>query len=362
MKKIKNFSDFFLAESLIPNGWPSDWKSMPEWKVLEEMGFRDITTKIQAKNQTIMITNPNIRLYPDGIVLQKSGYIRDKAVRSGFIKKFGGKSYSLKMMLDFVIRISSDWISKRTRSEKHGDLTDEQILLLADSIKTEKWRYNPETKMIDVESSVNLVMAKGTLVSTLKFGRVKGDFMCYGLSGINDLGFAPERVDGDFDCRKSSILSLAGSPKIVKGNFDCSFTRIKNLIGCPDEIGGIFTAVTESLTSLEGIEGKDIKGKFRCLYFEIPSFNPETLLKIISGENWDFISNTWNQNKESRIERARELALTILKSEYLDEYFKKNPLDLYFLDGYPEIKRGVLKRIGLRDLSVIGRNLRLGTL
>jgi hypothetical protein len=38
----------------------------------------------------------------------------------------------------------------------------------------------------------------------------------------------------------------------------------------------------------------------------------------------------------------------------LDDYFSKNPLDLHVLDDMPDIKAGVLKRTGIRDLSRIG--------
>ena len=45
----------------------------------------------------------------------------------------------------------------------------------------------------------------------------------------------------------------------------------------------------------------------------------------------------------------------------LDDYFKKNPLDLYILNSVPKIKAGVLKRTGIRDLSrtgdILSRNL-----
>lgn len=38
----------------------------------------------------------------------------------------------------------------------------------------------------------------------------------------------------------------------------------------------------------------------------------------------------------------------------LDDYFKKNPLDLYLLNSVPKIKAGILKRTGIRDLSRTG--------
>ena len=56
--------------------------------------------------------------------------------------------------------------------------------------------------------------------------------------------------------------------------------------------------------------------------------------------------------------KARALILTILNDEAaLDSYFKKNPLNLYYLDKHPDIKAGVIKRTGIRDLSRLGKNL-----
>ena len=46
--------------------------------------------------------------------------------------------------------------------------------------------------------------------------------------------------------------------------------------------------------------------------------------------------------------------------DVLDMYMKKNPLDLYLLDDYPEYKAGVLRRTGIKDYSSIGRKLKQG--
>ena len=39
---------------------------------------------------------------------------------------------------------------------------------------------------------------------------------------------------------------------------------------------------------------------------------------------------------------------------FLDSYFKKNPLDLHILDSLPDVKKGVVQRTGIKDLSRLG--------
>jgi hypothetical protein len=42
-------------------------------------------------------------------------------------------------------------------------------------------------------------------------------------------------------------------------------------------------------------------------------------------------------------------------NDFLDEYFKENPLDLHLLDELPTIKEGVLRRTGIKDWSKLGK-------
>ena len=44
----------------------------------------------------------------------------------------------------------------------------------------------------------------------------------------------------------------------------------------------------------------------------------------------------------------------------LDKYFTEHPTELYVLDELPEIKKGVLKRTGIKDLSRLGRTIKTG--
>jgi len=44
----------------------------------------------------------------------------------------------------------------------------------------------------------------------------------------------------------------------------------------------------------------------------------------------------------------------------IDEYFKKNPLDIYKIDRMERFKKGVIERTGIEDYGKIGRNLSNG--
>ena len=46
--------------------------------------------------------------------------------------------------------------------------------------------------------------------------------------------------------------------------------------------------------------------------------------------------------------------------EDIDNFFKKNPLDLYKIDNLEKFKAGVLERTGLKDYGIIGKKLRSG--
>lgn len=44
----------------------------------------------------------------------------------------------------------------------------------------------------------------------------------------------------------------------------------------------------------------------------------------------------------------------------LDSYIKENPMDIDLLNGLPEVKTGVLRRTGLKDISVVAKTIRRG--
>jgi len=346
MHRILDFSEFALNESLTPGGWPSDWKSMPEWATLQDLGFVDATTPLQARNETIMLKNERIPIYPAGVVLQKSGYIRNKGVTSGFIKNLKEKPYSLKMMFDYLIKVYSDWVSTRVRSEKHGELSDELISFIASCTKTKNWEWNPLTRSVDVRGSVtiplNPVSADGTyLLNTFKFGKVKGNFYCNNIREIQNLRFCPDFVGEEFSCSKTSIRNLVGSPKEIKGTFSAW--------GC------------DQLNSLEGLSENIGAGLF-LREFVTPDVSIDSFLKVFEGYTCQMGTrgNEWVEIKDQYKEKARMLVTPMLSNEKLDSYFTENPMDLYKLDEFPAVKKGVLQRTGIKDLSAIGRNLKHG--
>ena len=55
-----------------------------------------------------------------------------------------------------------------------------------------------------------------------------------------------------------------------------------------------------------------------------------------------------------------ELKPEMKLNDFLDNYFKENPLDLHLLDDLPIIKEGVLKRTGIKDMSRLGRLTKSG--
>lgn len=78
---------------------------------------------------------------------------------------------------------------------------------------------------------------------------------------------------------------------------------------------------------------------------------PEILLKIaliITKMTGEF-SIDLNNNIESK-----EIM------DYLFDYFKKNPLMLYTLDDYPDLKNEVMQKTGIKDYGHIGRKLKSG--
>lgn len=55
------------------------------------------------------------------------------------------------------------------------------------------------------------------------------------------------------------------------------------------------------------------------------------------------------------LQDALSLKPEIKLNDFLDEYFRENPLDLYLLDDLPTIKEGVLRRTGIKDMSRLGK-------
>ena len=126
--------------------------------------------------------------------------------------------------------------------------------------------------------------------------------------------------------------------------FDCSNNLLTSLEGAPESVGGGFYCPNNQIISLEGVS-EQIKGDFYCDAFQ-----------LAAGE-WN-VGGWLKAAQES--EEAAELLVPLLPEQELDTWMRKHPLDLDLLNAFPEIKSGVLKRTGIRDIGKLAAASRRG--
>jgi len=360
MPNILNYTSFSnhikeskINEGFIPSGdpnWPTNWKDMPEWKTLQQLGFSDVTTSRMALNQTILLKNFTRDLgYKDGIVLQKSGYIRDKSVSSGFIKRYKDFPVDLKDILDYLIQRWEKDVQRDIRTKNHGPLTDDQIKAV-NRVTKGKWKYNDQTKKVDFSSSVEVNSDKDISdLSGVQFGKVDGSFVIR--VKVKDLNIAPRYVGGDFRIDSSDFLkNLIGSPDEIRGSFSIYGSRV------PRDLSG--------LTLPGNIKGGLYVNSSDDFGFNFPpskyDWTIEGIMKAISEFNGGYNTGYLPiKNKES-LDSLLSYLEGVGSGHYLYKYFEDNPLDIYLLDFLPELKEKVLKKLGIKDIGRIGKMIRSG--
>lgn len=137
-----------------------------EWKRLKELGFYDATTPIVAKNGNIILKNRRFDYYPEGVVLQpSSGYVRDRGVSSGFLKK----GLDLKGMLDYLINRYSKYEVEQGKTGL-GERAYGILKRYASNFK-----LNPKTGRIDSPGKISIQGPAATklMKEGVKFGKVK---------------------------------------------------------------------------------------------------------------------------------------------------------------------------------------------
>ena len=201
--RIHNFESYLKLNEASVESIAADFPA--EWKRLEELGFYDATTPIVAKNGNVILKNRRFDYYPEGIVLQPgSGYVRDRGVKSGFLKN----GLDLKGMLDYLI----DRYSKYEIQSSKTGLSEKAYGILRRYASD--FKLNPSTGRIDSPKIFSLAKQGALDVKEegIRFGKV-GGFSVYGRDGYNQ--------KGDF----SKDLSLSKSeakdflPTEVKGKF-----------------------------------------------------------------------------------------------------------------------------------------------
>ena len=297
-QRVKNFGDFvLLKESVnqIESAHPS------KWKALQDLGFYDASTLRIKANGNILLKNDRFNYYPEGIVLQpNSGYVRNKGVKSGFIKK----DLNLDQMIDYLI----DRFQKY-EGETGSDVSPEAVTAFKIMTKG-KTVKNPDTGRFDFSGNVELTPKIFDILkeNEAKIGVVGGEFTFrsstqYQLTkedleffptlvkkrivisyvdcvGFSDLSFFPKggsgislfhvmglksmegiRIKGGEDSTISirecvDLESLGTSLPEVVGDFELvsqkNNLKIKSMEGCPKMIRQDFLFRATGISSLEG--------------------------------------------------------------------------------------------------------------
>ena len=286
--------------------------------------------------------------------------------------------------------------SSRSLSKDQTEFLDRQV--------EGTWKFNLDTGKVDVVGHVDF---HGMLLDSFKgisFGHVSGNFVCtdnrlYSLKGtprvvggdfkcghnlLRTLEGGPEEVGGDYRCSYNELQSLKGVPAVVGGSFFCSANQITSLEDGPKVVGNFYTCRKNRLRSLKGVP-ESIEGGFNCSDNQLRSLeggpkkvrdhytcllNPlESLegapLKVgayFSCDGFQLTSEDWNP--KGWLEKAisdpvsAQLLITLVPESELDAWVRENPLDLDLLNEFPEIKAGVLRRTGIKDISKVASALR----
>lgn len=247
----------------------------------------------------------------------------------------------------------------------HSDkLTPEQNAFVNKLVRG-VWDYNETTGKIHANGYIS--HSDNSSASGMAFRDPIDDFMGVKFSSSNgsctlngnnltSLEGTPDKVHGGFSCNKNKLETLLGGPKIVKYGYSCNNNKLVNLEGIADEIGEYLDATGNPIISLKGLMLRDV-------IWQVKGFIRVDGLIIPNGR----FTRSWVRKQFiSGNDIEKSLLSTVLDNEtdheFLDEYFKKNPLEIYVLDDHPGIKDGILKRTGIKDYGRIGRNLKSGIL
>ena len=213
--------------------------------------------------------------------------------------------------------------------DKKKDVFEEKEKIRVDKIKS-MFTLNPQTNRYDYDGDIDENIISNFVSEykdgfTINFGKITGDFNCYGL-GLKSLKGAPTEVGGIFDCHWNKLVYLEGAHKKVDSSFDCSNNQLTSLRGAPQKIDGWFDCYNNELTSLNGAP-QEVGGSFSC------SWNKLTSLKGAPQTVGGIFNCTYNQLT------SLEGAPKVVSGDF-DCY--NNP-NLHSLDGIGEVKGVIYK-------------------
>ena len=354
MRNILSFS-LFENEAKTNLSWDSDYASIesnPLWTELKNRGFVNETTPIMTKNKSLLLKNPGSPwFYPEGVVLQKSGYIRDKGAKSGFVRN---DLIVIDDMLTYLIGRYDKELKRmgETLSSIEGSgLNQDHIKLISSGTKA-RWYCDKSTGKVNVDGKINITIANKKDKETLyeiKFGRIKSQF---------SVTFSDKAFDN------GEIGSLVYAPDYVGDTFLIHGGRLESLKG----LGDVKEAITiqgenyYNKLSLEGIS--ECKWLNMGEFFNIPYDTKHCLLVLENG----CLANNWTVNgpvmgKDIHATRsddniARSIILTSpkLQEASLLKYFDENQMDIDLLDSPSErikgIKNFIFSKLGYTDEDI----------
>ena len=215
----------------------------------------------------------------------------------------------------------------------------------------------------------------GSIKSLEGFPDVKGAKII--ITGTSVYDFSPvgkiDLTNKYLDLRRNGIKSLTqikfqdGIKELKELNI--SANPIKDLKGCPEKIQKLYADYTsiedlnegpkESLfISITSVILKDISGLLKIknlsdFWFASTSDIPIKIKLPITDDSIQKIVTVLKS--EYHTDRDKGLLLSLLKREMMYDYFKENPLQIYLLDDFPDIKKEVIDGAGIQDFSKLGK-------
>ena len=341
MHNILSFS-LFESEGKTNLSWDSDYDSLesnPLWAELKNRGFVNEPTPIMAKNKSLLLKNPGSPwFYPNGVVLQKSGYIRDKGAKSGFVRN---DLIVIDDMLAYLIERYDKELKRmgETLSSIEGSGLNQDHIKLISSGTRARWYCDKSTGKVNVDGKIDITIANKKDKETLygiKFGRIKSQFSvtfsdkAFDNGEIGSLVYAPDYVGTTFLIQGGRLENLEGlgevkGPIHIRGENYYNRLSLKNIQECQElGIGDLFT---------------------------IPYDVKHCLLVLENG----CLSRNWSPWKNNT---ARSIILTvpIMQEASLLKYFDENPLSIDLLDSPSKkikgIKNFIFSKLGYTDEDI----------
>ena len=192
------------------------------------------------------------------------------------------------------------------------------------------------------------------------------------LSGIIEI----ENMDLSENTELKSLTQIKFPEKVKRLNI--SNLPIKSLEGCPNEIGEL-NCVNVDIENLKGAPKmaetimvdspklKDIKEILEIKGLKTFSFRTEPdfsylYIRFPFKGTKEEVEKIINEIKSDRYsDRDKGLFLSVIGDSYYD-YFGQNPLELYLLNDFPDIKKDIMQKKDIPDLGRLGSTLNKGFL